>query len=81
MRTLLNALAPLIGAEVARGNRAVHPGWGDGATSEQIAGWRKQGVDSVLKELEDLFQDTCSEQYRILINKVNCARLADLRFR
>ena len=70
MRALLNTLAPLIGAEVSRGNKAVSPGWADHAGSKQLDEWRAKGNQSVLKELEDLFQETCAEEYRILIHKV-----------
>lgn len=70
LRSLLNSLAPLIGAEAARGHKAVPPGWSQHIPEEQISEWRKQGTELVLKELEDTFQDTCAEEYRIIINKV-----------
>jgi uncharacterized protein YdiU (UPF0061 family) len=70
LRSLLNSLAPLIGAEAARGHKAVLPGWSQDVSEEQISEWRKQGTELVLKELEDTFQNTCAEEYRIIINKV-----------
>lgn len=70
LRALLSALAPLIGSEAAQGNKAVGPGWVDNAPPDQISEWSKQGHELVLRELEDLFQDTCAEGYRRLIHKV-----------
>ena len=75
MRSLLNSLAPLIGVEVSRGNKSVPPGWAKDVTPEQISEWRKQGNELVLQELEDLFQGTCAEEYRILMHKV-CQRFS-----
>lgn len=69
LRALLSALAPLIGAEVAQGNRAVGPGWADTASPDQISEWSKQGRELVLRELEDLFQNVCAEEYRRLMHK------------
>lgn len=84
MRSLLNALAPIIGAEASRGDKAVSPGWAVDVKPEQFTEWRKQGNELVLKELEDLFQDTCAEEYRVLIHKVppsnTCARVLVLIF-
>lgn len=70
LRALLNALAPLIGAETSRGNKAVSEGWADDASPDQISEWSKQGNELVLQELEDLFQRVCAEEYRQLIHKV-----------
>ncbi len=70
LRSLLTSLAPLIGAEAERGNKAVPPNWAKDASEEQIAGWGKRGTDLVLQELEDTFQNTCAEEYKILMHKV-----------
>ncbi|GJE96581.1 UPF0061-domain-containing protein [Phanerochaete sordida] len=69
LRALLSALAPLIGAEVAQGNKAVGPGWAASASSDQLAEWSTAGRESVLRELEDLFQDVCAAEYRALMHK------------
>ena len=71
LRALLNALAPIIGAEAASGNKAVVPGWANNASSEQITEWSKEGNKLILQELEDLFQKTCAEEYRRIMNKVH----------
>lgn len=78
LRSLLNTLAPLIGAEAAGGNQAVLPGWSTNVSEEKISEWRKQGTDLGLKELEDSFQDTCAEQYKIIMHKVRRRSLLKL---
>lgn len=70
LRALLSALAPLIGAEAAQGNKAVGHGWAENASTDQMSEWSKQGQEHVLKELEDLFQDTCAEEYKRLMHRV-----------
>lgn len=70
LRALLNALSPLIGAEIARGNKAVPPKWADEEPAEQIKTWSKEGNEAVLQDLEDIFQNTCAEEYKKLMHKV-----------
>ncbi|KAI0693124.1 hypothetical protein BC835DRAFT_1416119 [Cytidiella melzeri] len=69
LRSLLNTLAPLIGAEVVRGNKAVPPHWSKDISDDQITEWRKQGTELVLKDLEDTFQSTCAEEYKLIMHK------------
>ncbi|KIP04387.1 hypothetical protein PHLGIDRAFT_120748 [Phlebiopsis gigantea 11061_1 CR5-6] len=77
LRALLNSLAPIIGVEAASGNKAVTSGWVDGVSAEQITEWRKEGTQLVLQELEDLFQKTCAEEYRRIMNKRLALRRVD----
>ncbi|KAI0342905.1 UPF0061-domain-containing protein [Trametopsis cervina] len=69
MHALLNSLAPLVGAEIARGNKAVPPGWAADATEETIEEWEKAGTEDMLDAINDIFQTTCAEEYRRLMHK------------
>src|SRR6266852_2727499 len=44
LRALLTALAPLVGAEAALGNRAVSEGWAKEAKKEKITEWSTKGA-------------------------------------
>lgn len=70
LRSLLTSLAPLIGAEVELGEKAVAPGWAEGASKEKIDDWRKKGIDLVKEEMEILIQQTCAAEYGRLMHKV-----------
>ena len=63
-------MAPLIGAEFSLGNKAVGPGWANGASEKTIDEWRKKAVESVKIEMEILIQETCSAEYGRLMRKV-----------
>lgn len=69
MRALLNALAPLIGAEAELG-KAVSPGWADNVSDDKIAEWRAKGTDMVKNEMETLAQEICATEYGKLMHKV-----------
>jgi len=69
-RALLNALAPLIGAEVELGNKAVSPCWADNASEEKIAQWRQIGQEFVKDEMEKVLQEVTAEEYGRLMRKV-----------
>ena len=68
MRALLNALAPLIGAETEL-SRAVASGWANDVPAEKISEWRKKGAE-LKDELERVAQETCSVEYGRLMHKV-----------
>jgi len=68
LRALLNALAPLIGAEEELGH-AVAPNWADNVTSEKLSEWRKRGTELVKDEMEALAQETCGAEYGRLMHK------------
>jgi uncharacterized protein YdiU (UPF0061 family) len=70
LRSLLNSLAPLIGAERKLGGRAVSPGWADNVSDEKLAQWRLNGLEAVKKEMEDLAQKECANEYGSLMRKV-----------
>ncbi|KAF4571094.1 hypothetical protein EYR36_008422 [Pleurotus pulmonarius] len=69
LRALLNALAPLIGAEMELGGKAVAAGWVDGVPSDKINEWRENAVDAVKDEMERVMQETTSEEYSQLLRK------------
>jgi hypothetical protein len=71
-RRLLAALAPLIGAESALGDKAVGPGWAHGTSDEKIREWTKKGTESVKDEMDVLVQEACSVAYGRLMRKVHC---------
>ncbi|KAG9104830.1 hypothetical protein FRC06_008060 [Ceratobasidium sp. 370] len=61
LRSLLNALAPLIGAESELGHR-VEPGWAQAADTEQISAWAKK-ADEIREEVDDLIKTTFEKKY------------------
>ncbi|THV03194.1 UPF0061-domain-containing protein [Dendrothele bispora CBS 962.96] len=66
-RALLNALAPLIGAESSGVKLA--PGWASSASQEQIDEWSKLGVDGSSDEMERIVQEATSVEYGSLMRK------------
>ncbi|KDQ59282.1 hypothetical protein JAAARDRAFT_127655 [Jaapia argillacea MUCL 33604] len=69
-QALLNALAPLIGAEYASSPpSAVKSGWADGASREKIEQWTQKGKDEVEDELRRVVVDVCGEEYGRLMHK------------
>lgn len=77
LRSLLNALAPLIGAEVELGT-AVSPGWAEGASKEQIGQWHQKGLEHTKEEMEILIQETSGVEYGRIMHRV---RTLHFRFR
>ncbi|THH01624.1 hypothetical protein EW026_g1139 [Hermanssonia centrifuga] len=76
VRALLNALAPIIGAEAEQGT-ALKAGWADDATPEKVDEWRKEGL-KLLPEVEETIQDTCADEYKKRIHKRLALRRIDL---
>ncbi|KAK0481467.1 hypothetical protein IW261DRAFT_1550610 [Armillaria novae-zelandiae] len=69
LRALLNALAPLIGAEQSSSPpKAVSPDWSEVST-DQIAAWKDQGIDAVKDDLERVMQAVISEEYVRLMRR------------
>jgi hypothetical protein len=69
IRALLNALAPLIGAEEELGGKAVPAGWAEGADSDKLASWTKKGLE-LATELDRTTQETTAVEYGYLMRKV-----------
>lgn len=75
--SLLNALAPLIGAEMAQGNKAVQKGWADDVSSETISEWRASGIEVAKSEMQQIIESTYSVEYanafrrRLALRRVN----------
>ena len=69
LRALLDALAPLIGAEAEANGKAVTKGWAKDASEQKIKVWTEKG-----KELGDevvrVIQETMSVEYGCLMRKV-----------
>lgn len=69
LRALLNALAPLIGAEQSSSPpKALSPGWSE-VSNDQIAAWKDQGIDAVKDDLEHIMQAVISEEYVRLMRR------------
>ncbi|KAK0233872.1 hypothetical protein IW262DRAFT_1452426 [Armillaria fumosa] len=69
LRALLNALAPLIGAEQSSSPpKAVSPGWSEVST-DQISAWKDQGIEAVKDDLERIMQAVISEEYERLMRR------------
>ena len=69
IRALLNALAPLIGAEEESEGKAVSAGWAEGVDSDKLASWTKKGLE-LATELDRTTQETTAVEYGYLIRKV-----------
>ena len=70
VRALLNALAPLIGAEAELGGAAVAKGWAAEATPEQIKVWTQAAQDRLRDEIDRVVQSTAATEYARLMHKV-----------
>ncbi|EKM78698.1 hypothetical protein AGABI1DRAFT_59713, partial [Agaricus bisporus var. burnettii JB137-S8] len=69
LRALLNALAPVIGAEKDKfEGKAVPQGWAKDATDEQIEAWSEKGKE-LRGEVERIVQETCANEYVQLLRK------------
>ncbi|KAK0421477.1 hypothetical protein EV421DRAFT_1283008 [Armillaria borealis] len=69
LHALLNALAPLIGAEHSSSPpKAVSPGWSE-VSNDQITAWKDQGIDTVKDDLERIMQAVISEEYVRLMRR------------
>lgn len=76
LRALLDALAPLIGAEAER-NASVAAGWAADASEEQIKTWTARGVKEVQEEMDSLFHKVYKEEYEHRMRKRLGLRTAD----
>ncbi|KAI0073890.1 UPF0061-domain-containing protein [Panus rudis PR-1116 ss-1] len=76
LRSLVNVLAPVIGAEAELG-KAVPPGWAEGVSKEQIDEWRNKGLELAKEEMEILAQETCGQEYGRLMHKRLALRRLD----
>lgn len=74
-RALLNALAPLIGAEISLGNKAMKEGWAADASSDTLQSWRTIALEQTQSEMERIIQDTCALEYNRLLRKRLALRL------
>jgi uncharacterized protein YdiU (UPF0061 family) len=74
-RALLNALAPLIGAEISLGNKAVKEGWAANAASDTLQSWRTTALEQTQSEMEHIIQETCAVEYNLLLRKRLALRL------
>ncbi|KAI0368725.1 UPF0061-domain-containing protein [Pilatotrama ljubarskyi] len=77
LRALLNALAPLIGAEDELGGKAVSPGWADNASPEQIKAWTDRGIRLVKEDMERIAEEACAVEYGKLMHKRLALRRLD----
>ncbi|ETW83014.1 hypothetical protein HETIRDRAFT_315131 [Heterobasidion irregulare TC 32-1] len=69
LRALLNALAPLVGAEAELGNKAISTGWANEFDEKKIKELRSTGVDLVEEELNHTFQTEFEAEYHARMNK------------
>ena len=51
----------------------------DDVENEQIDEWRAKGEEAALKEVEELFQDTCAKEYARLMHKVMSSPVSQYR--
>ncbi|KAG1733641.1 uncharacterized protein EDB91DRAFT_1238569 [Suillus paluster] len=68
-RALLDALAPLIGAEADQGNKAVQPGWASSVTPETLVSWRTVGKNLPKAEMERILEEAFDMEYANLMRK------------
>jgi serine/tyrosine/threonine adenylyltransferase len=71
MRALLNALAPLIGAEASlSAGESLQPGWAKDASEDQLQAWRQKGQEETKEEMERVFEEISRAEYSRLMHKV-----------
>ena len=66
---MLNALAPLIGAEAESGGKAVTAGWAENLTQVKLEQWKEKGLE-LKDEAERITQQTAADEYGRLMRKV-----------
>jgi hypothetical protein len=71
LRALLTALAPLVGAQAAFGNRAVSEGWAKEAKKEKLTEWSTKGAAIVDEELRTIFQREYEAEYNEKMRRVS----------
>lgn len=71
LRALLTALAPLVGAEAALGNRAVSEGWAKEAKKDKKTEWSTKGAAIVDEELRTIFQREYEAEYNKKMRRVS----------
>jgi uncharacterized protein YdiU (UPF0061 family) len=71
LKALLTALAPLVGAETALGNRAVSEGWAKEAKKDKITEWSTKGAALVDEELRTMFQREYEAEYNMKMRRVS----------
>ncbi|KAI0749563.1 hypothetical protein C8Q80DRAFT_1218695 [Daedaleopsis nitida] len=69
LRSLLDALAPLIGAEDELGGKAVSPDWAENAPKEKVKEWTECGKELVKEEMERVAEEACAIEYGRLMHK------------
>ncbi|KAF9048545.1 hypothetical protein BJ165DRAFT_1460470 [Panaeolus papilionaceus] len=68
LRALLNALAPVLGAEAESGGAAVSEGWTEDVKPEKIEEWTKKGLE-YRSEVERIVQQSTADEYGRLMRK------------
>ena len=68
LRALLDALAPLIGAETEL-QKAVEMGWEEDVSEDKFKEWTDKGLEK-RSEVERIVQQTAAEEYGRLLRKV-----------
>ncbi|KAI0671584.1 hypothetical protein C8Q78DRAFT_973334 [Trametes maxima] len=77
LRSLLNALSPLIGAEDELGGKALSPGLADDASPDKIKEWSERGSQLVKEDMERIAEETCAVEYGRLMHKRLALRRLD----
>ncbi|KAI5981314.1 hypothetical protein EDD15DRAFT_406882 [Pisolithus albus] len=74
---LLDALPPLIGAEIAPGNKGVQRGSADNVSDETISEWRAAGIREVGATTNQIIESTCASEYGIALRRHLALRRVD----
>jgi serine/tyrosine/threonine adenylyltransferase len=70
LNALLDALAPLVGAELESG-KAVTTGWGKASSPEQIKTWTEKGKAEVKSDMEAAFSEVYKAEYAKAMGKAS----------
>ncbi|KIK24019.1 hypothetical protein PISMIDRAFT_99248 [Pisolithus microcarpus 441] len=76
-RALFDALAPLIGAEIALGNKAVQRGWADNVSDETVSDWRAAGIKEVGSTMNQIIESTCASECGMALRRRLALRRVD----
>jgi ribosomal protein S16 len=74
LQALVNALAPLLGAEAAADGKAVTEGWANNVSQETMDAWTEKGKE-LTEEVTRVIQETSSIEYGRLMRKVRFSPL------
>ncbi|KAI6024620.1 hypothetical protein PISMIDRAFT_19219 [Pisolithus microcarpus 441] len=76
-RALLDALAPLIGTEIALGKKAVQRSWVDNVSDKTVSEWRAAAIKEVGSMMNQIIESACASEYGMALHRRLALRRVD----